>query len=106
MTFKEFYRKRLLENKEEKKSSFKDDIVAAVNQHVKNPHQTISSSRGDDFDIMDHAISAADNIEFHMKNPDKVQPWEKDKHTKRISWLKSRLPSEVVDQLMKKHFGG
>jgi hypothetical protein len=55
---------------------------------------------------MDHAELAAKNIEFHMKNPDKVEPWEKDKHTKRISWLKSKLPSEVVDQLMKKHFGG
>ena len=106
MTFKEFFRKRLLENKEEKKSSFRDDIVAAVRQHVKDPHKTISSSRGDDFDIMDHAELAAKTIEFHMKNPDKVEPWEKDKHTKRISWLKSKLPSEVVDQLMKKHFGG
>lgn len=106
MNFKEFYHKRLLENNEEKKSSFKDDIVAAVRKHVKDPHVTISSSHGDNFSIMDHAISAADNIEWHMQNPDKVQPWENNKHIRIIEWLKSRLPSEVVDELMKKHFGG
>ena len=103
MTLKEYYKNILSENMEEKKS-FQDDIIAAVRQHVKDPHITISSAHGDNFDIMDHARSAAENIEWDMKNPDKLQGIQKDKHTRRIEWLKRTLPPDVVDTLMKKHF--
>jgi hypothetical protein len=108
MNLKEYYKNILSESTEEEKeekTSFKDDIIAAVRKHVKDPHVTISSAHGDNFDIMDHAISAADNIQWHMQNPDKVKDWEHDKHRRRVEWLKRTLPSEVVDDLMKKHFG-
>jgi len=104
MNLKDYYKQKLLENTDPPKS-FADDIISAVRQHVENPHTVISSERGDNFDIMDHARSAAESIEWHMKNPDKVQDWAKNKHTRRIEWLKRTIPPDVVDTLMKKHFG-
>lgn len=104
MNLKDYYKQKLSENAGPSKS-FQDDIIAAVRQHVKDPHITISSAHGDNFDIMDHARSAAENIEWDMKNPDRLQGIHKDKHTRRIEWLKRTLSPEVVDDLMKKHFG-
>jgi len=101
--------KELRENKEDKKespASFVDSVIHAVRQHVKNPGKTISSSRGDNFDVLDHAQSAAEHIQYHMKHADKVTPHEKGKHQDRIAWLKSVLPDEVVDRLIEKHFKG
>lgn len=96
----------LLEN-EQSKASFRGDIIDAIRTHVKDPHQIISSERGDDFDIMDHAGLAAEYIESHMKDPKKheASPREIDKHENRIKYLKRVLPDNVVSELMKKHFG-
>lgn len=102
MTLKEYYKQKLLENADPPKS-FADDIISAVRQHVDDPERIISSERGDDFSVFDHARSAADAIEYHMKNPDKEL--NKDKHTKRLEWLKRTLSPGVVDNLMTKHFG-
>lgn len=87
--------------------SFKRDIIDAIRAHVDDPHKTISSERGDEFDIMDHAGLAAEYIEDHMKNPKRheADSSEIDRHEKRIKYLKRVLPDHVVDGLMKKHFG-
>lgn len=96
----------LLEN-EQPKASFRGDIIDAIRAHVDDPHKTISSERGDNFDIMDHAGLAAEYIEDHMKNPKRheADSREIDRHEKRIKYLKRVLPDGVVDELMKKHFG-
>ena len=76
------------------RESFKQDVMDAINTHVKDPDQTISSSHGDDFSIRDHAFQAVKSIENSGGN-----------HPKQIEWLKSYLPHTLVDELMKKHFG-
>lgn len=85
--------------------SFKRDIIDAIRAHVDDPNKTISSERGDDFDILDHAGSAAESIEDHMRRRNQAGPMEIDKHEKRIKFLKRVLPDHVVDGLLKKHFG-
>lgn len=96
----------LLEN-DQSKSSFRKDIIDAIRAHVDNPHKTISSERGDDFDIMDHAGLAAEYIDSHMKDPKRheADSREIDRHEKRIKYLKRVLSDNVVNELMKKHFG-
>lgn len=103
MNLKDYYKQKLSENAGPQKS-FTDEVITAIRKHVKDPEKTISSERGDDFDVFDHARSAADAIEYHLRNPDKVQSWEREKHQRRINWLKSKLPETVVTELMKKHF--
>jgi hypothetical protein len=83
---------------------FITDVLAAVKKHVKNPNQTISSAHGDNFDIMDHARSAADHIEYHMRKPEAASPVDRNRHDKRVRWLKSVLPDDIVDELISKHF--
>lgn len=104
MNLKDYYKQKLSESNDAPKS-FTDEVISAVRKHVKDPERTVSSERGDDFDMFDHARSVANAIEWHIRNPDKVQAWEKDKHAKRIDWLKRTLPPEVVSSLMSRHFG-
>lgn len=94
----------LNESHESDRHPFINDIIDAVRKHVKNPHTTISSSHGDNFDYLDHANEAAKSIIYHMQNKDSASPIDNDRHNRRIEWLKSIIPSQVVDELISKHF--
>ena len=93
-------------SEEEKKTSFEDDVVAAVREHVKNPHTTVMSSRGDNFDKMDIAHHAAKMVSAYMKDSKERKPHEEMHFQKQIRSLKDILPDEHVAALMKKHFKG
>lgn len=85
-------------------SEFVEDVIRAVQKHHENPGKIISSERGDDFDILDHAREAAKNIEYHMRNKETLHPSEHHKHERRVNWLRTVLPEEIVSGLISKHF--
>jgi hypothetical protein len=93
----------LSEEEKQERKSFPNAIVAAVRKHVKNPGKTVSSSRGDNFDVLDIALHAAKKYEYYKKNPP-TTPFEKAKFQQAHETLKHHLPHDVVDDLIQSHF--
>jgi hypothetical protein len=91
-------------SEEEKKTTFQDDVAAAVRQHVKDHDTTVMSSRGDNFTRMDIAHHAANMIASYLKNSGERKPHEELHFQKQLRSLRNILPEEHVKALLKKHF--